>query len=85
MTAVIADTAARRTVIGPVVIREGGYAFDLWTPETGLTRSFCYGRVEDACHARKFEIRSRPGTPAAAPTACATLDEFASALRRQQA
>jgi len=26
------------TVIGPILTRDGGYAFDSWTPEVKLTR-----------------------------------------------
>ena len=40
-------------VVGPVLIRGGGYSFDSWTPETGLSRSYAYRRVEDAYYARK--------------------------------
>jgi len=29
-------------IIGPVLLREGGYAFDAWTPERGLSRSYVY-------------------------------------------
>jgi hypothetical protein len=35
-------------LVGPVLIRDGGYAFDIWTPEEGLSRSFRYRRAEDA-------------------------------------
>ncbi len=62
-------------VVGPVVTRDGGYAFDLWTRERGLARGFCYRRVEDARYARNVEIRSRGPM-----VACATLDQFAAAL-----
>ena len=46
-------------VLGPVVARKGGYAFDCWTPEEGLSRGYTYGRIEDARYARNIEIRSR--------------------------
>jgi hypothetical protein len=67
-------------VIGPVVTRAGGYAFDTWTPETGLSRGFSYSRVEDAHYARNLEIRSRPEGFAGAMVACGTVDEFTMAL-----
>jgi hypothetical protein len=76
-----------KTVVGPVIVtREGGFGFDLWTPEEGLSRGFSYGRVEDAHHARKFEIRTRAKSAVGSMVACDTLDEFASALadRRQR-
>jgi hypothetical protein len=67
-------------LIGPVVTSEGGYAFDLWTYNEGLSRSFCYRPVEDAYYARRFEIRSHGKGPAGVAVACATVDQFASAL-----
>src|SRR6516225_245009 len=48
-----------------------------------LSRGFSYRCIEDAYHARKFEIRSRTQCLAGAMTACSTLDEFASALARR--
>lgn len=67
-------------VVGPVVSREGGYAFDVWTPEGGLARGFRYLRVEDACYARRFEIRLFARPPAASAVTCDTLDDFDRAL-----
>ena len=46
-------------VLGPVVARKGGYAFDCWTPEEGLSPGYTSGRIEDARYARNIEIRSR--------------------------
>jgi hypothetical protein len=44
-------------VFGPVLTRKGGYAFDCWTREEGLSRGYAYGRIEDAHYARNVEIR----------------------------
>jgi hypothetical protein len=71
-------------VVGPIVTREGGYAFDSWTPEEGLSRGYSYRRVEDAHYARKVEIRSRIKGFAGPIVACSTVDEFASALAERQ-
>ncbi len=38
-------------VVGPVLTRKGGYAFDCWTPAEGLSRGYTYGRIEDAHYA----------------------------------
>jgi hypothetical protein len=35
-------------VVGPVLQRPGGYAFDTWTPEDGLSLGCVYPRIEDA-------------------------------------
>ena len=49
---------AMEIVVGPVITRKGGYAFDCWTPEEGFSRGYAYCRIEDAYYARNFEIRS---------------------------
>src|SRR6266404_4069414 len=68
------------TVVGPILTKKGGYAFDMWTPEEGLSCGYAYRRIEDAHYARNAEIRSRKrGRPVAALT-CDTLDEFTSAV-----
>ena len=64
------------TVLGPVLTRKGGYAFDRWTPEQGLSLGFAYGRVEDADYARKVEIRSGGEGCSDKTIACSTVDEF---------
>ena len=72
-------------VVGPILMKQGCYAFDLWTPEEGLSRGYRYRRVEDAHYARKVEIKSRRrGRPGSA-VACATLDEFTSAVAERDA
>ena len=45
-------------VIGPVLRRADGYAFDTWTAGKGVTRSYPYHRVEQAYYARKAEIKA---------------------------
>ena len=64
-------------VLGPVLTtRKGGYAFDCWTPEKGLSRGYAYCRIEDAHYARNVEIRSRKEARADEAIACSTVDEF---------
>src|SRR5207302_3969468 len=64
-------------VLGPVVARKGGYAFDCWTPEEGLSRGYTYDRIEDARYARNIEIRSHNNKRSLDQTiACSTVDEF---------
>jgi hypothetical protein len=64
-------------VVGPVLTREGGYAFDCWTPADGLSRGYTYGRIEDAHYARNVEIRSRNKGCSDHAIACSTVDDFA--------
>jgi hypothetical protein len=63
-------------VVGPVLTRKGGYAFDCWTSEQGLSLGYTYGRVEDAYYARNVEIRSRKRERSDKTTACSTVDDF---------
>lgn len=67
-------------VLGPIVTRDGGFAFDSWTSDKGLSLGYAYRRIEDAHYARKAEIRSRATRFADPMVACSTLDEFSSAL-----
>jgi hypothetical protein len=62
--------------VGPVLKREGGYAFDSWTPEHGLKRGYIYSRIEDAYYARKFELRQPRKETRGRIVACSTVDEF---------
>ena len=63
-------------ILGPVLIREGGYAFDVWTRENGRSRGYVYRRIEDAHYARKAEILCRGNGHAGDIVACNTVDEF---------
>jgi hypothetical protein len=63
-------------VVGPVLTRKGGYAFDCWTPERGLSHGYAYGRIEDAHYARNVEIRSRKKGHPDHMIACNTVDDF---------
>jgi hypothetical protein len=72
-------------VVGPILLKEGCYAFDLWTPEEGLSHGFAYRRVEDAHYARNAEIRSRRRGRAGVAVACSTVDEFTLAVAEREA
>jgi hypothetical protein len=63
-------------VVGPVLTRKGGYAFDCWTAEKGLIHGYTYGRIEDAHYARKIEVRCRKRGYSDHPIACSTVDDF---------
>jgi|HubBroStandDraft_6_1064221.scaffolds.fasta_scaffold593024_2 hypothetical protein len=63
-------------VIGPVLRRVDGYAFDTWTAGKGVTRSYPYHRVEHAYYARNAEIKASVRGRAPAAIVCQTLDEF---------
>jgi hypothetical protein len=63
-------------VVGPILTRKGGFAFDCWRPEQGLSLGYVYGRVEDAHYARKAEIRSSRNGASNDTIACSTVDEF---------
>jgi hypothetical protein len=56
---ILSKGTSMQIVLGPVLTREGDYAFDRWTPEEGLSRGYIYSRIDDAHYARNVEIRSR--------------------------
>lgn len=70
-------------VVGPVLVRSGGYAFDTWSVD-GVSRGYVYRRIEDAHYARRAEILQAtvefPFKDAAEPLddvcVCTTLDQF---------
>ena len=63
-------------VIGPVLRRSDGYAFDTWTAGNGVTRSYPYRRIDQAYYARNAEINASAQSRARAAIVCQTLDEF---------
>src|SRR5262245_61735934 len=73
------------TVVGPILTKEGGYAFDIWTPEEGLSCGYAYRRIEDAHYARNAEIRSRKRGRLLSALTCNTLEEFTSAVAERDA
>jgi len=73
---IVSKGTSMQIVLGPVLTRKGGYAFDCWTPEEGLSRGYTYGRIEDAHYARNAEIRSRNNGSSDQTIGCSTVDEF---------
>jgi len=72
-------------LIGPILLKEGRYAFDLWTAEEGLSRGYPYHRIEDAHYARNAEIRSLRRAPCSSTMACGTLEEFTLTVAEREA
>jgi hypothetical protein len=70
------EGTAMQIIVGPVLTRKGGYAFDCWTPEEGLSPGYTYGRIEDAHYARKVEIRYGKKGDSDHTIACSTVDDF---------
>jgi len=73
---ILSKGTSMQIVLGPVLTRKGGHAFDCWTPEEGLSRGYIYGRIEDAHYARNVEIRSRNKGSSDQTIACSTVDDF---------
>src|SRR5215471_13702813 len=73
---IVSKGTSMQIVLGPILTRRGGYAFDRWTPEEGLSRGYTYGRIEDAHYARNIEIRSRNKGSSDQTIACGTVDDF---------
>jgi FHA domain len=70
------EVANMNIVIGPVLSRADGYAFDTWSAGKGLTRSYPYRRIDQAYYARNAEIKASDRSRARAAIVCQTLDEF---------
>ena len=83
---VLREGSAMGGLVGPILARAGGYAFDTWTVEQGTSPGYVYRRLEDAHHARKTIIdrasceQEMPGDlyPLAALCVCDTLEHFRS-------
>jgi hypothetical protein len=64
-------------VIGPIVTRAEGYAFDSWAAGEGMRLGYPYRRIEDAHYARNATIRASSRDGARGAVNCRTVDEFA--------
>jgi hypothetical protein len=71
------EGTSMQIVLGPVLTRKGGYVFDCWTPEEGLSCGYIYGRIDDAHYARNVEIRSCNKGSSDRAIACSTVYDFA--------
>jgi hypothetical protein len=75
-------------VVGPILARPGGYAFDIWTVKYGVSHGYLYRRIENANYARKAVIdravaesgRSDGLEPLEDVCICATLEQFMAEL-----
>jgi hypothetical protein len=75
-------------VVGPVLARPGGFAFDTWTAAHGVTAGYVYRRIGDTYHARQATIASATDgrtpinerVPLAGVRVCDTLEQFISEL-----
>ncbi len=75
-------------VVGPVLARQGGYAFDVWTIEDGLSCGALYPRIESALEARDaaiaFTLPARLGARIEI-SVCDSFEEFFSELAERGA
>jgi hypothetical protein len=63
-------------VIGPVLRRADGYAFDTWTEGKGVNRSYPYHRLDQAHYAQNAEMKASAQSRFTTAIVCQTLDEF---------
>jgi hypothetical protein len=63
-------------LVSPVVSRDGGFAFDTFTPAAGLSCGFAYRRIEQASYDRRTTLLRLLGADGHAVVACETLGEF---------
>jgi hypothetical protein len=67
-------------IVGPILKRSGGYAFDIWTAAKGVSRGCSYRRIEDAYYDRKVTLETFRRPPAPTVTVCETFDSFQDAI-----
>jgi hypothetical protein len=70
-----------QTIVGPILARIDGYAFDTWTGETGLCRGFGYRRIDDAYYARTAALADDARQDQPGAIACDTVDAFVTEVR----
>jgi hypothetical protein len=67
---------ATEILLGPIVSRNGGFAFDTFTDATGITPGFTYRRVEQAKYDRNATLLGLHRASGVVTVACETVDEF---------
>jgi hypothetical protein len=68
--------ALKQILVGPVVSRNGGFAFDTFCAPDGLKRGYPYRRVEQANYDRKATLLGLQLSREFVTTACETILEF---------
>jgi hypothetical protein len=63
-------------VIGPVLSRADGYAYDTWAAGKRVTRSYRYRRIDQAYYAWNAEIKTSAQGRGPAAIVCQTLDDL---------
>jgi hypothetical protein len=67
---------ATEILLGPIVSRNGGFAFDTFTNAVGTTPGFTYRRVEQAKYDRNATMLGLRRASGFVTIACETVDEF---------
>jgi hypothetical protein len=70
------EVASMNIVIGPVLSRADGYAYDAWAAGNGVTRSYRYRWIYQAYYARNAGIKASAQGRAPAGIVCQTLDDL---------
>ena len=63
-------------VIGPLLERDGGYSYDIFTRAEGLRRSFRYPRVDAARYDQRALMAEAKRDPRCEVRICETQSEF---------
>lgn len=67
-------------LVGPVLERNGGYSYDIFTLSEGLRSSFRYRRVEQARYDQRALAAESESDPRWCVRVCETLSEFNEAI-----
>lgn len=68
-------------LVGPVLERNGGYSYDIFTLSEGLRSSFRYRRVEQARYDQRALAAESESDPRWRVSICDTLSEFDEAIK----
>jgi hypothetical protein len=67
-------------LVGPVLERNGGYSYDIFTLNEGLRSSFRYRRVEQARYDQRALVAESESDPRWRVSVCDTLSEFSEGI-----
>jgi hypothetical protein len=72
--------SAMDLLVGPILEREGGYSYDIFTLSEGLRSSFRYRRIEEARYDQRAFVAESESDPRWRVRVCETLSEFNEAI-----
>jgi hypothetical protein len=63
-------------LVGPIVSRKGGFAFDIFAPDHGIRPGFCYRTIDQAHYDRRATLSGSHVPDGKLVEACNSAPEF---------